>query len=64
MSKRLPPSQRSFSPTHDRFVAMHEAGHAVVYSLLGFDVMYCDIKRRRMSEFKSRGITNVASLHN
>jgi hypothetical protein len=49
MSKRQkPPSQRFHRNPPDRRIAMHEAGHAVVATLLGFSLQFCDIKRREI----------------
>jgi hypothetical protein len=61
-----PPSQRG----HRRGLgvltatAYHEAGHAVANLVLGFDVIFVDIRQREIQGAYSEGITNGGHVKN
>jgi ATP-dependent Zn protease len=61
----IPPSQRQsrsseLYPNDIKFVAVHEAGHAVAAVVLGLELRKVDIKRRRMPDgTRSLGFTDT-----
>lgn len=59
-----PPSQRVIGSDEDRKTAIHEAGHAVAYVLLGFEVKRVEIKERKLEYGYSRGFTDCGTIKN
>jgi hypothetical protein len=58
-----PPRPAPYDPDDPKFIAMHEAGHAVAAIVLGFDLISVDIVGRQTPEVEILGVADSGRVH-
>jgi hypothetical protein len=58
-----PPRPAPYDPDDPKFIAMHEAGHAVAAIVLGFDLKSVDIVGRQTPEVEILGVADSGRVH-